>query len=49
MHKEAIESFRQAIKINPDDAGARTALEQYDMLKNLKLEMGNEMPGPINE
>ena len=29
MHKEAIESFQQAIRINPDDADAHSALEQY--------------------
>ena len=48
MHKEAIKSFQQAIKINPDDAGARTALEQYEMLKNLKPEMANELFSPNN-
>jgi tetratricopeptide (TPR) repeat protein len=41
MHKEAIESFQQVIRINPDDTDAHSALEQYEMLKSIDPKLAN--------
>jgi len=49
MHKEAIESFQQAIRIKPDDTDAHTALEKYKTLKGLNPELANELFHSINE
>jgi len=43
MHTEAIKSFQQVIRINPDDADALAALEQYEMFKNLDPEMAKKL------
>jgi len=55
--EEEVESYKQVIRINPDDADARfdlgvayvllyernSALEQYDILKNLDSELANKL------
>ncbi len=49
MYKEAIESYMQTIRIDPDDADAHSALEQYKILKSLNPELANGLFSSVNE
>ncbi|MHC4320997.1 MAG: hypothetical protein ACYST3_01855 [Planctomycetota bacterium] len=43
IYKEKIELYKQAIGINPGDADALAALEQYEVLKSLDPKLANRL------